>query len=45
VLNPIWVFLFIGEQPGLFALVGGVIVLSGVALNAVSSARASAQPA
>jgi drug/metabolite transporter (DMT)-like permease len=45
VLNPIWVFLFIGEQPGLFALVGGVIVLSGVALNAVSSARAPAPPA
>jgi drug/metabolite transporter (DMT)-like permease len=41
VLNPIWVFLFIGEQPGIFALVGGLIVLCGVALNAVSSARAA----
>ena len=45
VLNPIWVFLFIGEQPGLFALIGGVIVLSGVALNAISSSRSAAKPA
>jgi len=44
-LNPIWVFLFIGEQPGLFALVGGLIVLSGVALNAISSARAAPETA
>jgi drug/metabolite transporter (DMT)-like permease len=39
VLNPLWVFLFIGEQPGLFALIGGLIVLGGVALNAIGSAR------
>ncbi len=39
VLNPVWVFFFIGEKPGLFALVGGIIVLGGVALNALSSAR------
>jgi len=45
VLNPIWVFLFIGEQPGLFALIGGLIVLCGVALNAVSSARAAPETA
>jgi drug/metabolite transporter (DMT)-like permease len=45
VLNPIWVFLFIGEQPGLFALAGGLIVLGGVALNAITSARAPTQPA
>ena len=45
VLNPVWVFLFIGEQPGLFALAGGLIVLGGVALNAISSARAPAEPA
>lgn len=45
VLNPVWVFLFLGEQPGRFALVGGVIVLAGVALNAIGSARAAPQPA
>lgn len=45
VLNPVWVFLFIGEQPGWFALVGGLIVLGGVALNAVSSAQVQSEPA
>ena len=39
VLNPIWVFLFLGEEPGKFALIGGLIVLAGVALNAISGAR------
>lgn len=29
-LNPIWVFLVIGEAPGLWALTGGIIVLSAV---------------
>ena len=45
VLNPVWVFLFLGEKPGLFALAGGVIVLGGVALNAISSARTVPEPA
>jgi drug/metabolite transporter (DMT)-like permease len=44
VLNPVWVFFFIGEKPGLFAVVGGIIVLSGVALNALSSARVIPEP-
>lgn len=26
-LNPVWVFLFTGERPGVFALAGGVIVI------------------
>ncbi len=41
VLNPVWVFLFLGEAPGRFALIGGFIVLAGVALNAISGARTS----
>ena len=41
VLNPIWVFLFYGESIGLFALIGGLIVLGGVSLSAVGSARAA----
>lgn len=41
VLNPIWVFLFYGEQMGTFALVGGLIVLGGVILSAVGSAKAA----
>lgn len=32
ILNPIWVFLFIGEVPSLLALVGGVIVLITVSI-------------
>ena len=26
-LNPVWVFLFNGEKPGIFALIGAVIVI------------------
>jgi drug/metabolite transporter (DMT)-like permease len=41
VLNPIWVFLFYGESMGKFALIGGLIVLSGVILSAVGSSKAA----
>lgn len=33
-LNPIWVFFIIGEQPGMFALIGGSIVLASILLRA-----------
>lgn len=29
-LNPVWVFIFDGEKPGVFALIGGIIVISAV---------------
>ncbi len=45
VLNPVWVFMFIGEEPGRFALFGGLIVLAGVVLNAVGGARVQPEPA
>jgi len=45
ILNPLWVLLFIGEKPGLFGLLGGLVVLCGVIVNAVSSARTTPQPA
>ena len=45
VLNPVWVFLFIGERPGRFALLGGLIVLAGVGLSALGGARAGLEPA
>ncbi len=45
VLNPVWVFFFIGEEPGRFALIGGLIVLAGVVLNAVGGARLQPEPA
>lgn len=41
VLNPIWVFLFYGESMGRFALLGGLVVLGGVILSAVGSAKAA----
>jgi len=41
VLNPIWVFLFYGESMGAFALLGGLVVLGGVILSAVGSAKAA----
>ncbi|MBK7452636.1 MAG: DMT family transporter [Anaerolineales bacterium] len=41
VLNPIWGFLFYGESMGAFALLGGLVVLSGVLLSAIGSARAA----
>jgi drug/metabolite transporter (DMT)-like permease len=39
ILNPVWVFLFLGEQMGKFALLGGLVVLAGVIVSAVGSAR------
>ncbi|MFN8413528.1 MAG: DMT family transporter [Anaerolineales bacterium] len=39
VLNPVWVFLFYGESMGAFALIGGLVVLGGVILSAVGSAK------
>ena len=39
ILNPVWVFLFLGERMGRSALLGGVMVLVGVIVSAVSSAQ------
>lgn len=38
-LNPVWVFLFNGERPGLFALVGAVIVVGAITIWCVYNAR------
>ncbi len=43
ILNPVWVFLFIGERPGPMALVGALVVLAGVIFSAVTSARAGVE--
>jgi drug/metabolite transporter (DMT)-like permease len=40
ILNPVWVFLAIGETPGPLALAGGVLVLGAVVARAIASARA-----
>jgi drug/metabolite transporter (DMT)-like permease len=38
-LNPIWVFLLLGERPGPWALVGGAIVLAAVTTRSVLMVR------
>ncbi len=40
IFNPVWVFLFLGERMGRFALLGGLVVLTGVIVSAVGSAQA-----
>jgi drug/metabolite transporter (DMT)-like permease len=44
ILNPIWVMLALGEQPGKYAILGGAIVLGTVAWRAVRSWRAPLRP-
>jgi drug/metabolite transporter (DMT)-like permease len=39
VLNPVWVFLFIGERPSGWALVGGAIIIASVIFHMISEAR------
>jgi drug/metabolite transporter (DMT)-like permease len=39
ILNPLWVFLFLGERMGKSALLGGLVVLVGVIVSAVGSAK------
>ncbi len=39
-LNPIWVFILLGERPGPWALIGGAIVLVSVTARSVLMARA-----
>jgi drug/metabolite transporter (DMT)-like permease len=38
ILNPVWVFLFLGERMGQSALSGGLVVLVGVIVSALGSA-------
>jgi drug/metabolite transporter (DMT)-like permease len=39
VLNPVWVFLFLGERPSGYALLGGAIIVAAVASHTVWAAR------
>jgi drug/metabolite transporter (DMT)-like permease len=39
VLNPVWVFLVLGEIPGKLAFIGGVLVLGAVITRAVISSQ------
>ena len=42
VLNPVWVFLALGEAPGWWAVLGGAIIVTAVGARTVVSERASA---
>ncbi|HEY0379424.1 MAG TPA: EamA family transporter [Pyrinomonadaceae bacterium] len=39
VLNPVWVYLFLGERPSTWAILGGSIIIAAVAAHAVLGAR------
>jgi drug/metabolite transporter, DME family len=39
VLNPIWVFLFLGEQPTVWAIVGGAIIITSVICHMLIEAK------
>ncbi len=39
VLNPVWVFLFLGERPSRYALLGGAIIIATVAAHTLRGAR------
>ncbi len=39
ILGPLWVWLFIGEQPGTPALIGGAIVLTAISLHTIFESR------
>jgi len=45
ILNPVWVFLVMGERPGPRALAGGAIILVAVTARSVLSLRPAARPA
>ncbi|MEO0369046.1 MAG: DMT family transporter [Pseudomonadota bacterium] len=39
VLSPVWVWIFVGEETALLTIIGGAIVLAGVALQALAAAN------
>jgi drug/metabolite transporter (DMT)-like permease len=39
VLNPIWVFLILGEKPGRWAVLGGAVVLASITLRCLKALR------
>ena len=42
-LNPVWVLVVLGERPGFFALIGGIIVLATVTLWSVGNIKQASQ--
>ena len=44
VLGPLWVWLAIGERPGLFALIGGAVILSALVAHTAADLARSRRP-
>ena len=44
VSNPIWVFFFVGERPGVFSILGGAIVLGAIGWRTLTAGPAVAGP-
>lgn len=44
VLNPVWVFLLLGEKPGFWAIVGGVVIIMSITGRCVLIALRSSAP-
>jgi drug/metabolite transporter (DMT)-like permease len=45
ILGPIWVLVFLGEDPGFYALLGGSLVVGAVAWNIIAESRRAQRPA
>jgi len=39
ILNPIWVYIFIGEKPGINAIIGGIIVITAITFRGVYASK------
>jgi drug/metabolite transporter (DMT)-like permease len=44
-LNPVWVFIFVGEQPSKWALAGGLVIITTVAAHTFNQYRLKPEPA
>jgi len=40
-LNPIWVLIFAGEKPGIYSLLGGIIILGTITFRTINLSKAS----
>ena len=43
-LNPVWVFLFVGEKPSQWAITGGVIIIATIVAHTIFNNRKTVRP-
>ncbi|HEX8368060.1 MAG TPA: DMT family transporter [Pyrinomonadaceae bacterium] len=43
-LNPVWVFLFVGERPSRWAIIGGAIIIAAVVAHTIINNRKTVRP-